>query len=210
MNRRGVYKIPASGGAVMEPWATDPEMNFPNGLLLDAQSNLFISDSGGSIFKITSDGAVSKWLSDPSLVASGSCMYAAPFPIGANGIVQSGDAFYVANTNVGQIVKVPINPDGSAGTPSIFAGPDCDALGGIDGISLDADGTILGVVNTQSKLVRVDQDGNVSTVFTGTPLDNPASTSIATVGDKRALYITSSAFFSATTPAPGLLEHPLP
>lgn len=208
--KNGVYKIPAAGGAVMAPWASDPAMNFPNGLIFDAQNNLFVSDSGGTIFKITSNGTASKWLSDPSLVASGNCAFAAPFPVGANGIVQSGNAFYVANTNVGQIVKIPINADGSAGAPSIFAGPDCNALGGIDGISLDTDGSIIAVLNAQAKIVRVDTSGKVSTLFTGKPLDNPASTAIATVGGKKALYITNSAFFDMKTPAPGLLEYPLP
>ena len=208
--KNGIYKIPAAGGAVTAPWASDPTMNFPNGLLFDAQNNLFVSDSGGAIFKITSSGSVSKWLSDPSLVPSGNCAYAAPFPVGANGIVQSGDAFYVANTNVGQIVKIPIKADGSAGVPTIFSGPDCDALGGLDGISLDTDGSILGVINSQNKLVRVDKAGKVSTLFAGMPLDNPATTAIGTVGGKKALYITNSAFFDAKTPAPGLLEYPLP
>jgi sugar lactone lactonase YvrE len=207
--KNGIYKLPPTGGAVKAPWASDPAMNFPNGLIFDPQNNLFASDSGGFIFKITSTGTVSKWLADPLLVASGKCAFAAPFPVGANGIVRTSNAFYVANTNVGQIVKVPISADGSAGTPSIFAGPDCDALGGIDGISLDTDGSILAVLNTQNKLIRVDTAGKVSTVVAGMPLDNPATTSIATVGGKKSVYITNSAFFSKT-PAPGLLAYPLP
>lgn len=209
--KNGVYKIPAAGGAVTAPWASDPSMNFANGLVFDAAGNIFVADSGGFIFKIAKDGTVTTWLTDPSLVGKGStCMFAAPFAIGANGIVQSGNAFYVANTNFGQIVKIPIKGDGSAGTPTLLAGPDCNALGGIDGISLDTDGSILGVLNGQSKIVRVGMDGKTTTLSSGKPLDNPASTWIATVGGKKALYVTNSAFFDMTMPAPGLLEYPLP
>ena len=208
--KNGVYKIPAAGGAVTAPWASDAAMNFPNGLILDATGNVFVADSGGFIFKIAKDASVTKWAADPSLVGTGTGLFAAPFPIGANGIVQSGSAFYVSNTNIGQIVKIPIKADGTAGAPTVFAGPDCNVFGGIDGIALDADGSILAVLNAQNKIIRVGLDGKATTLFSGKPLDNPASTSIATVGGKKALYVTNSAFFDKAAPAPGLLELPLP
>jgi sugar lactone lactonase YvrE len=208
--KNGIYKIPAAGGAVTTPWASDPSMNFPNGLLFDAANDLFVADSGGFIFEITPAGTVSKWLDDPLLVGSGTCMFAAPFPIGANGIVESGNAFYVSNTNIGSIVKIPIMADGSAGVPSVFAGPDCNALGGIDGIALDSDGSLVGVVNAQNKLVRIGTDGKIKSLFAGAPFDNPASVSIATIGGAKAVYITNSAFFDTKSPAPGLLSFPLP
>jgi sugar lactone lactonase YvrE len=207
----GVYKLPAAGGSVATPWATDPDMGFANGLLFDQAQNLWVADSGGAVFKIATNGAVTKWIADPSLAAAAStCQFMAPFVVGANGIVQSNGAFYVSNTNVGQIVKIPINGDGSAGTPSIFAGPDCDALGGLDGITLDTDGSIVGLVNTQNKLVRVGTDGKVTTLFTGSPLDNPASLAIGTASGQRTVYLTNSAFFDTKSPAPGILSYPLP
>ncbi|MFT3766129.1 MAG: SMP-30/gluconolactonase/LRE family protein [Minicystis sp.] len=209
--KNGVYKLPAAGGSVSAPWAADAAMNFPNGLLFDEAGNLFVADSGGAIFKIAKDGTVSTWIADPSLAgAASTCAFMAPFTIGANGIVKRGGAFYVSNTNLAQIVEIPINADGSAGTPSIFAGPDCDALGGLDGIALDADGSIVGVVNTQSKLVRVGTDGKVTTSFTGSPLDNPASVAIHAASGVRTAYITNAAFFDEKSPAPGLLGYPLP
>jgi sugar lactone lactonase YvrE len=205
--KNGVYKIPAAGGAVQDPWATNAEMNFPNGLLLDG-TDLFVADSGGAIFKIKSDGSVTKWASDPALTGTDmSCKNGAPFPLGANGIVKIGSDFYLSNTNLGSIVKVPINGDGSAGTAKVVAGPDCNALGGIDGIAVDADGkSILGVLNGQSKLVRIDPAaGKVTGVFAGAPLDNPASISVDTSA-KPTAYITNSAFFDQKAPAPGLLS----
>lgn len=208
--KNGVYKIPAAGGSVTDPWATDAAMNFPNGLLFDG-TTLFVSDSGGTIFQVDAAGAVTPWISDPALVGTDqSCMFGAPFPIGANGIVKIGDAMYVANTNLAQIVKIAINADGSAGDLSVVAGPDCAALGGIDGIAVDTDGTsLLGVLNSQSKLVRIDSAGKVTDVLAGAPLDNPASIFVAKAGGGSTAYITNSSFFNQASPTPGLLSYPL-
>lgn len=205
--KNGVYKIPAAGGAVTDPFATNAEMNFPNGLYLDASGDIFVADSGGAIFKMkTSDGTTTKWIGDPTLVGTDlTCANAAPFPIGANGITRIGDAFYVANTNLGSIVKIPVNADGSAGTPAVFAGPSCDALGGIDGIDVAPDGkSLVGVINSQSKVVHIDETGKVTVLHAGTPLDNPASIDVSGTD----AYLTNASFFSMA-PQPGLLVMPL-
>jgi len=210
--KNGVYKLPPAGGAVTTPWAMDAEMSFPNGLTFDDKGNLFVSDSGGFIFKIAADGTVTKWLSDPSFTATGPmCMFAAPFPIGINGIVFDKGAFFLANTNLAQISTVPVKADGTAGTPSILIGPDCNALGGIDGLAPDGNGGLYGVVNSTNRLVHLTAGGTkVDDLFKGPPLDNPASVSVATVGGKKSAFITNSSFFNTTAPTPGLVAYPLP
>jgi sugar lactone lactonase YvrE len=204
----GIYRIPADGGAVAEPFAADPAMGFPNGLVFDDRGVLFVADSGGTIFQVDADGTVTPWLSgEPTLAPPATpCHYAAPFPIGANGLVASHGAFYVANTNAGQIVRIPINDDGSPGHAAIVAGPDCDRLGAIDGLTVDADGNLLAAINVQNKLVRVSRDGRTITdVFAGKPLDTPASVTVSA----GTLYVTNAAFFDTTAPTPGLLAYPL-
>lgn len=205
--KNGIYKIPAAGGSVTDPFASDPAMNFPNGLLLDG-ANLFVADSGGTIFEVAPDGKVSTWLSDASLSgANAPCGGGAGFPIGANGIVKIGGAFYVSNSNLAQIVKIPIRQDGTAGTPEVVLA-DCALLGGIDGIAVDPDGTsVLAALNAQSKLVRVDSAGKVTELFAGPPLDNPAS--LAIEPGSSTVYITNSSFASQA-PQPGLLSFELP
>jgi sugar lactone lactonase YvrE len=205
--QNGIYKIPAAGGATNLPFAVNAEMNFPNGLYLDASTDIYVADSGGAIFKVSSLGLVTKWKADPLLVGTDlSCMFAAKFPIGANGITRIGDAFYVANTNLGSIVKIPINADGTAGAASVFAGPSCDKLGGIDGIDVAPDGkSILAVINSRNEIVSVDETGKVTALFTGAPLDNPASLDVSGTD----AFITNSAFFDMAAPAPGLLVYPL-
>ena len=206
----GVYKLPKAGGAASAVFAKDAAMNFPNGLVFDG-SDLFVADSGGTIFKIGTDGTPAVWSSDPALSDPMiDCQFKAPFPLGANGIVKIGDAFYVSNTNAATIVKVAIAADGSAGEATVLAGPDCAALGGVDGIAVDADGTsLLAVINSQSRLVRIDAAGKITTVLEGAPLDNPASIAVVKGADGATAYITNSSFFSAA-PTPGLVSVPLP
>ena len=51
-------------------------------------------DDVDGVFKIATNGAVTKWIADPSLAAAAStCQFMAPFVVGANGIVQSNGAF---------------------------------------------------------------------------------------------------------------------
>lgn len=204
--KNGVYKIPAAGGSVTEPFAADPAMSFPNGLLLDG-NDLFVADSGGSIFKITPDGTVAPWLTHPTLSAAGStCASTGSFPIGANGIVKIGSAFYVSNSSFAQIVKIPVQPDGTAGAPSVLVA-DCSRLGGLDGIAVDPDGTsLLSALNSQSKLVRVGSSGAITELHAGAPLDNPAS--VAVEAGSSTVYITNSSFASQA-PKPGLLAFEL-
>ncbi|MFO0588221.1 MAG: SMP-30/gluconolactonase/LRE family protein [Polyangiaceae bacterium] len=206
----GVYKLPKAGGAASAVFAKDAAMNFPNGLVFDGAS-LFVADSGGTIFKIGADGLPAVWSNDPALSDPNiDCQFKAPFPLGANGIVKIGDAFYVSNTNAATIVKVPVQADGTAGDAAVIAGPDCAALGGVDGIAVDADGaSLLAVVNSQSRLVRIDMAGKITTVLEGAPLDNPASIAVVKGADGATAYITNSSFFSAA-PKPGLVSVPLP
>lgn len=162
---------------------------------------------GRTIFKVATDGTVAAWKSDPSLVGAVSSIVhvRAPFPIGANGIVKIGSAMYVANTNLAQVVEeIAINGDGSAGAATVVAGPDCEALG-VDGIAVDADGTsLLGVLNSQGKIVRIDAAGTVTDVFAGPPLDNPGEhLRRGEPTGPRPRYITNSSFFNQASPTPG-------
>jgi hypothetical protein len=62
---------------------------------------------------------VQKWLSDPVLSAgSANCQLGAPFPIGANGIVIDKGLVTIANTRAALIASIPIQGDGTAGTPA--------------------------------------------------------------------------------------------
>jgi len=210
----GIYKIPAAGGAGTL-FAKDATMTVPNGLVFDKDGALFVTDSAaGSIFKINTAGAVTKWLTDPLLTGdvASKCSSGLSFPLGANGIALSNGAFYVANTDKASVAKIPVMADGTAGAASAFAASDCAALGGADGLAVDTDGTLLIAANGINSIVRVGTDGKTSVVVAKDKLDSPASLAIGTKPEKN-LFITNAAFTSAQTPGgkpkPGLLKFPL-
>ena len=211
----GIYKIPAAGGAGVL-FAKDAAMTFPNGLVFNATGDLFVTDSiSGSIFKVTSAGVVSKWLTDPLIAGdtTAKCPSGQPFPLGANGIVISGTDFYVTNTDKASMAKIAIKGDGTAGAVTDFVATDCMKFGGPDGLSIDADGTFLVASNGINSITRVGTDGKVTLVAAKTvaaPLDAPASTWIANSGKAGAtLFVTNSGistFLMGGMAKPGLFK----
>jgi hypothetical protein len=198
----GVYRATAAG-APAQLFASHPEMAFPNGIAFDDAGIMYVTDSAaGAVFRVTTKGETTRWLMDP-LLAGGKDFcgegkgVGVPFDIGANGIVVDGDTIYVSNTDRGQIVKIPVQADGSAGTASLLVASSCEALGGADGMALAPDGDLIVAVNHQNKLVRVDRAGNVAPLVAGDPLDFPASLSFA----GGALYVGNFALLDAKHPA---------
>jgi len=62
----GIYKLPAGGSAtpVTTPFATDPAMTFPNGIVVGDAGDLLVTDSAsGVVFHITSTGTVTHGMS---------------------------------------------------------------------------------------------------------------------------------------------------
>jgi sugar lactone lactonase YvrE len=214
----GIYKIPAAGGAATL-FASDAAMTFPNGLVFDSKGVLFVTDSGsGSIFKITTAGVVTKWLTDPLITGdtAAKCASGLMVPLGANGIVISGTDFYVTNTDKASMAKIAIMADGTAGAVTDFVKTDCMNFGGPDGLSVDADGSFLVASNGLNSITRVSPTGAVSLVIAKTvaaPLDSPASTWIVNAGKAGStLFFTNSGIATLNAggmPKPGLFKLPL-
>lgn len=206
----GVYRIPAAGGTA-QVFSTSATMTFPNGIDADGTS-LYVTDSGGGrIYEISAQGIASVWLEDPMLAGDMAACggTGAPFTIGANGIVHDATNRYVAVTDHGRIVRVPIRTNGMAGAPVVHA-ESCTDLQGVDGIALEAAGTIVAVRNGPSNTMsRISVDGKtVTPIHAGAPLDGPASITID-AGTTPRLVITNSAFFSGATGKPSVLALPL-
>ena len=198
----GVYRIPPGGGEAVL-FATHPDMAFPNDLAFDAAGNLLVSDSGaGAIFKIAPDGDVQRWSAAPLLAGDRHFCESAEleFELGANGLAidESGTVF-VANTDRASLIQIPTNEDGTAGTASVFVGPDCNNLEGADGLVIDQDGNFLVAANRINKLVRVKRDRSITVIESGGLLDFPAS--LAFSGDHSSLYITNLALISSQNPS---------
>jgi hypothetical protein len=204
----GIYRVPAAGGTAAL-FAKAPGMLFPNGMVFDAAGSMFVTDSAaGAVYKISRSGDANVWMSSKLLAGdvkecggSGN-----PFPIGANGIAARDGAYYVTNTDKGLVVRIAVAPDGSAGSAAVFAGPDCGALAGADGLVVDAAGALVVAINRQDKLVRLAK-GEPEVIARRGMLDFPAS--VTRDGD--AVLVTDFALVNASSgkPAhPGLLRIP--
>lgn len=208
----GVWELPAGRGAKK---LLAGGLGLWNGLAFDHRGNLYVSDShGGAIWRIGMDRSFSKWSGSSLLLGTikpGPCNKIHPAvptfgPIGANEIAfnKHGDML-VANTDLGTIVRIEVNPDGSAGAASIFAGPACD-LWGADGIDMDNDDNLYVAVNSKGQIDRVDPNGNIEVLARGGELNFPADVAFGTGrGDRKQLFICNFAAFPTGTGAPGVL-----
>ncbi len=188
---QGVYRVTKDG--VSERLPGTAAMVFPNALALDKQGTLYVTDStSGAIWRIPWGGSAQLWLQHSLLEGLGE-IPGYP-PIGANGIAYRQGNLYVANTEKGLIVQIPILPGGVAGEPQIIAqGPE---LYGLDGIALDVHGRIYAVLVLQSKFVQIDPvDGDVTELLTvDDNLDEPASLAFGTgKGNRQSVFVTNFA-----------------
>lgn len=190
----GVYRVTSEGGPERLPGTEN--MVVPNGLALDKHGNIFASDSVlGAIWHMPTNGSVPAeiWLQHELLSGCG------PEDLGANGIAFWKGNLYVANTDRGALVIIPILKDGSPGEPAIVAGNlDCEPEGlfGMDGIALDIHGNVYASLVLQNKLVRIDPaDGTFTVLLTEEDgLWNPASIAFGTgKGDKTSIFISNYA-----------------
>ena len=209
----GLWRVPASGGVAQEV-VNQPA--FWNGLAFDHRGDLFVSESAtGTIWRLARNGTFALWASSPLLqgtINPGPCGIIHPAvpsfgPIGANGLAfdKHGDLF-VANTDLGTIVRITVSNDGTVGEASVFAGPSCD-LWGADGIAFDDHDNLYVAANSKGQIDRVDPSGNVQVVAAGDPLNFPSDVAFGTRGqDRKQLFITDFAAFLTSAGAPGVLK----
>jgi sugar lactone lactonase YvrE len=185
----------------------------PNDLAFDDSGNLYVTDPVlGQIWQITHDGEPTVWLTHPLLAGNPDHPILVFRPLGVNGIAfdEHKHNLYVSNLDFGQIVRIAVRHDGSAGGVSSFVS---DArLSGADGLAFDKHGNLFVAVNAQDSLVSIAPNGAVTVRAQGGLLDAPSSVVFGAKGhDKNTLYITSSAFsralgFQPGTPHPALLR----
>lgn len=128
-----------------------------NALTFDKSGNVYISDSfNGVIWKTGRDGGtLTPWKSDP-LLGPGTGLTP---PFGANGVEfnNEGTTLFVANTAFHQIIQIPVNSDGSAGTASIFI----TGINAPDGIAIDRHDNLWVCANQEDEIVVLDKSGKV-------------------------------------------------
>jgi hypothetical protein len=140
-----VFMVPTESGAGL------------NGITFDKSGNVYVSDSfNGVIWKTGPNGGTPTIWSTGPLLAPGSGLTP---PFGANGIEFSNDGsvMYVANTAFHQIIKIPVNGDGSAGTASILI----TGINAPDGIAIDRHDNLWICANQEDKITVIDPTGKV-------------------------------------------------
>jgi sugar lactone lactonase YvrE len=181
----GIYVLPRRGDASRIPGTEALVM--PNDLTLDSRGNLYATDSiSGHVWRIPRSGTPELWADDALLFGDP----AAPigFPVGANGVATWRGHLYVAVTEHGRIVRIPIRPDGGAGTPEIFV-EDVSLLG-VDGIAFDVHGNLHAALLLQSRIVRISPDGSITEVATAEDgVDYASTIAFGTgMGERKTLY----------------------
>jgi sugar lactone lactonase YvrE len=201
----GIWRVRPDGTverfAALSPQAAP----FPNGLAFRGD-DLYVAESrAGKIWRITPQGQPSEWASDPLL--EGRAAMPGGNPIGANGIAFGGNAAFVANTNLGRIIRVPVNADGSAGKAETYV-ENLDFLGGADGVDVDSAGAVYVAVNQRNRIAVVLPDRTIGIVADSGPLQTPSSLTLR--GDQVYIVNFAAAFAMRPDANPALLRMPKP
>jgi sugar lactone lactonase YvrE len=147
---------------------------FCNDIAIDSAGNVYATDSlGGQVLRVPADaatGTAAAQFSADALLAGN-----ATNPFGANGIEVlndgTNDHLLVVNLTLGTLHVIPINADGTAGTPVQVALTNSDnesvTLAGPDGIKALDEDTLIVVENGANRLTKVDLAGLFGTTPTG-------------------------------------------
>jgi predicted ester cyclase len=177
---RGVWRFRADGSGTRI--AALPRGAVPNGIAIDSGGDAFVADSfGGVIWKVPANGGVAQpwlrhaWLTPRPLIGR--------YP-GANGLQLGKDAVYVAVSDRGLLLRIPVTTDGTAGTPQIYA----NGLPG-DDFAIAADDTIYVTTHPFNTVVRLTSDGR--RVVVASPSQGVIGPTAAAIGRDGALYVVT-------------------
>lgn len=193
--RHGLWKITPDGGAELAVPLDPATCPFPNGLTFGPKGALYFTESWiGGVWKVEKgQGVATLWAEHELLTSLGG--------FGPNGIAYKDGALYVANTDQGLLARVPIQPDGSSGTPTLFA----SGFGWPDGLTVGPDGDFYLIGGTAFyEVIRVDRKGRWE-ILVG---DAAASASLAFAsgrGDKPTLFLANFDY-GGWTGLPNLLK----
>jgi sugar lactone lactonase YvrE len=207
---QGVWRIDRRGGAEQLPGTE--AIGLPNALAFDPRGNLYVTDSWvpgivppeGAVWRIPRGGEAEVWYQDGENLGGLGQIPGYP-PLGANGIVYYDRALYVANTERGHIVRIPVSPDGGPGEAEVLA--DDPTLYLIDGITVDVHGRIAAAIIGQNSIVGIcARTGSFLVLAAGDPIDGPASTTFGAGVDSVSTVFFSNYAVLSEEPRPGVLK----
>jgi sugar lactone lactonase YvrE len=155
--------------------------SIPNALAWDDKGNFYVTESAqGEVWRLGSNGA-ELWVRDDLLKARPASLN----QVGADGIAYRRNSLWVSNLDTGTMIEIPIQRDGSAGSPRLFA----QGLGHPDGHQFDVQGN-LWVTNygyedwdaldgSTRNVLRVSPDGKVEIAITAAQLSGSTGSTLA-------------------------------
>jgi sugar lactone lactonase YvrE len=188
---RGVWAFEPDGHA--RRLSALPEGAFANGIALDGHGHIIVADSFmGVLWQIPVKGGDAKtWLRSDLLLPR---PLVGQFP-GANGLQRVADSVVVAVSDRSLLLQIPIEFDGSAGTPDILA-----TTVPTDDFAVAPDGTLYLTTHPFNSVVRLSKNGQLSVVAGGMQhIFGPTS---AAVGPDGALYVATDG--GLYRPSPGV------
>jgi hypothetical protein len=189
-----VFQISPQGAA--EVVVNIPEAIFLNGMTHFMGDHYLIADSYRGAIWVLDVGAKTAqiWLEHPHLARSSSDK---EFPA-ANGLKMFGDALYVSNTEKMQLVKIPVQADGSPGEPEQW-GPTVN----LDDFAFDSAGNLYGTTHVYNSIVKIAPDGSMVTIAEAEQ-GMTGSTALAfgkgESGDRTAIYVVTNGGLSFPPP----------
>ena len=200
----GVFRIESDGSATRV--MTLPVQSFPNGLAC-RQSYLYVSDSSlGAVWRASSAAGATPsapsapWFKNALLKPSMN-------GLGANGIAFRGNQLFIAASDSGRIVRLPVTADGSAGALTVVA--NFKALRSADGIAFDSRGGLWittnhgvgGATGLSGGLYRLSPTGTLETIASNPGwLDYPSMPAFGTTPRTRTTLFVTNGSFEIGTP----------
>jgi sugar lactone lactonase YvrE len=182
----GVWRFdPATGAA--ERITGSEAISFPNDPSFGDDGTMYVTDStAGAVWRVPEGGSAEPWIGDPLLEGTGEFGFGVP--LGPNGIEVVGDTAYVGVSETAQVVAIPINDDGTAGTPTTFVQHDSP----VDGVAVDAAGNVYTAHPFVNEVRRVNADGDIEVVANvDDSLDAPTSVAIGPGAEGETAYIAN-------------------
>jgi hypothetical protein len=155
----------------------------PDGFGLDsATGNMYVTDIfGNGIWRITSDGSAHLWTS----VATN------PLLLFPDGVKVFNNAVYVS-IEAGTILKIPINPDGSAGTAQVWAQVNEPGVFFDDIVLDDRTGDVYVTRLDKNQLLQITPTGAITPIATHADgLLGAANMTLIHVGQRTVIYLAN-------------------